>query len=185
MKKIKKLTALLLTLVMSLALAVPCFAADMTDTGEYYGTIWGMDRAGNRIPVLVDEIDDGSHDPDGAVPLGISYALFTMYLTDMRHSIHTVKEKSFTRNDLEWGYVRLEGIIESENPDVIVGFAYYDGGFQPTDWLNHIYECGKYFEDSYPQSDFSSLYYYYGYAQSRTPGSGSHSGAVHYWDSDR
>ena len=31
MKKIKKLTALLLTLVMSLALAVPCFAAEPAD----------------------------------------------------------------------------------------------------------------------------------------------------------
>ena len=31
MKKIKKLTALLLTLVMSLALAVPCFAAEPQD----------------------------------------------------------------------------------------------------------------------------------------------------------
>ena len=31
MKKMKKLTALLLTLVMSLALAVPCFAAEPAD----------------------------------------------------------------------------------------------------------------------------------------------------------
>ena len=36
MKKIKKLTAMLLTLVMSLALAVPCFAADKNAGDEVY-----------------------------------------------------------------------------------------------------------------------------------------------------
>lgn len=60
MKKIRKLTSLLLALVMSLALAVPCFAAE-AGAEEYGKIVDEWDDGGFHVQVI--KLDEGVHLP--------------------------------------------------------------------------------------------------------------------------
>lgn len=180
----KKLVSIILALAMCMVLCVSGSATDIPNADGYLDIIWDIDAEGNKIPIIVDEIDDGSHDDETAVPLGAAYVMFTMKLEAMKHSLHTKDDSYFTKNNLTRGNLLIQGMINSDNVDGIVGLAYYDGGFHPANSYLNIVECGQYFEFSYPQSSFSPYYYYYGYAQSRDPGTAPYSGTIHYCNSD-
>lgn len=182
MKNIRKLMSLLLALIMSLSLAIPCSAADDNSNLMW---AWGFDSNGNKIPIIVDEIDDGSNDISLPSPQPAAYVMFTMYIKDMKHSIHTRDDKCFCKADLTNDYLKISGTIyTTPNREVgRVGLMYYDGGFYEAPEYTMEVNCGEPFEFNYSKSSFSPHYYYYGYAQSSYSGSVSYSGTVFYSDS--
>lgn len=185
----KKTFSLALAFMMCLSLCVSANAIEEIPALENEGFVWGLDENGNKVKIICDEIDDGVLDIRGNIipnsPRIVEDTMFTMYLNAMKYSLYTTGGKSFVKSDLTGGYLKIYGILESENDYGQVGLVYYDDGFYVAyDYLTDV-DCGEYFTFYYPQSSFSRYYYYYGYAQNPYSGSGSYAGRVHYINAER
>ena len=123
-------------------------------------------------------------DPFDTIMPRLNDFLFTFEIDGEKYSLNTYGSKSFTKNTLSKGYLRLYGILNSDNSYAQVGFCHYDGGYQPDTYSLREVDCGEYFSIYYPEDDFSPYYYYYGYFQSPIQGSAGYYGRIHFYNAE-
>ena len=190
MKKIRRVFALFLALVLSAALCVPAFAADTGDTDELV-----LDEGTNLVEpenkqFVIGKGSDAVVDNDSVAPgprsLSLLFSITTSGGTGFQNLLVSGSSKTFKESDLTNGGLRINGLLYSDDKDtdtyLRAGYCIYNASTDEYVAADYARFQNGVYSSAFFDTNFWYSYTYYGFASKDTIGSSYAQGTLYFYN---
>lgn len=187
MKKIRRVFALFLTVVLSTALCVPAFAADtgklVLDEGinlvEPENKQFVIGKGSNAV------VDNDSVAP-GQRASSLLFSITTSGGTGFQRLLVSGSSKTFKQSDLTNGGLRINGVLSSDDTDtdtyLRAGYCIYNASTDEYTAADYAKFKNGVYSSAFFDTNFWYSYTYYGFASKDTAGSSYAQGTLYFYN---